>query len=116
MRPDKFISQSQETDLIYKLGDRLLKEGFNAANSVIVTVSTDYSSIVGQILRHQLSYEGEICEGFGIDVPYPDEQWGETYTNAMIQTFKLFAPLYQFKNLILVEAGVIRGGQLFLHS
>jgi hypothetical protein len=40
-------------------------------------VSTDYSSIVAQYLRHQLSYDGEICEGFGVDVPYPDEEFDD---------------------------------------
>ena len=62
MRSIKFVTQKEETELIHKLGDELLEAGFNASNSVIVSVSTDYSAIVGQILRHHLSYNGEVCE------------------------------------------------------
>ena len=102
------VDRETEFHLINKIKDRLLNEGYNASNSIIVTVSTDYSSIVGQLLRHELSYEGEICEGFGIDVPYPDEIWNDKYLNDVITMFKLNNT--PTKNIILVEAGVIRGG------
>lgn len=110
MRLIKFVSQSEETELIHKLGDELLNAGFNASNSVIVTVSTDYSSIVGQILRHHLTEGGEICEGFGIDVPYPDEEWDDNYIFEMRTAFQTHKHLMGWKTPILVEAGVIRGG------
>jgi hypothetical protein len=110
MRNIKLISLTKEIELIHKLGDELLAAGYNASNSVIVTVSTDYSSIVGQILRHHLTDGGEICDGFGIDVPYPDEVWNKKYNDEMYEMFKLHAPSFQKKNLIFVEAGVIRGG------
>lgn len=110
MRQIKFITQNEELELIQKLGNQLLNAGYNASNSCIVTVSTDYSSIVGQILRHQLSFNGEVCDGFGIDVPYPDEVWNKKYVEEMYEMFKLHAPTFQRKGLIFVEAGVIRGG------
>ena len=110
MRTIKFVSQTEELELIHKLGDELLQAGFNASNSVIVTVSTDYSSIVSQILRHHLTHNGEICDGFGIDVPYPDEVWNKKYNDEMYEMFKLHAHSYRSKSLIFVEAGVIRGG------
>lgn len=110
MRPDKLITIEEEIRLTQKLGDELLSAGLNASNSVIVTVSTDYSSHVGMWLRHHLSYNKEICEGFGIDVPYPDEVWNKRYYDEMYEMFKLHAPYYQTKSLIFVEAGVIRGG------
>ena len=72
-RVELLISQKKETALTLSLAEDLLKENFNATNTVIVTVSTDYSSNVGQLLRHALSCHGEICDGFGVDVPYPDE-------------------------------------------
>lgn len=109
MRPIKFVSQTEETELIHKLGDELLQAGFNASNSIIVTVSMDYSAIVGQIIRHHLSYGGEVCEGFGIDVPYPDEEWDDDYITEMGTIFKLHTKTFSRKKIILVEAGVIRG-------
>jgi hypothetical protein len=108
MRVELMVDRETEFRLIDKIKDLLLNEGCNASNSIIVTVSTDYSSIVGQVLRHELTYEGEICDGFGIEVPYPDETWNDQYLNSVIAMFKLNN--IETKNIILVEAGVIRGG------
>lgn len=108
MRVELMVDRETEFELIDKIKDRLLDEGYNASNSIIVTVSTDYSSIVGQVLRHELTYEGEICDGFGIEVPHPDETWNDKYLNDVIAMFKLNN--IETKNVILVEAGVIRGG------
>lgn len=110
MRNIKFINHSEELELIDKMGDKLLEAGFNSSNCVIITVSTDYSSIAGQIIRHQLTYEDEICEGFGVDVPYPDEVWDNKYVNELLKVFETYGYLLETKTPILVEAGVIRGG------
>ena len=110
MRPIKFVSREEEFRLIDVLGDELLEAGWNASNSIIISVSTDYSSIIGQILRHHLSFNGEIVEGFGIDVPYPDEVWNKKYIDTMSTVFQNYGYLLQRKTAILIEAGVIRGG------
>jgi hypothetical protein len=110
MRPIKFVSRSEEFELIDTLGDELLEAGFNATNSIIISVSTDYSSIIGQILRHHLSFNGEVVEGFGIDVPYPDEEWDDKYIFEMRTLFQTHIDSIRYKTPILVEAGVIRGG------
>ena len=111
-RKPKYIDIFKEVELMGNLKDRLLEDGLHAGNTVIVTVSTDYSSLVGQYLRHALSHEREICDGFGIDVPYPDETWTEEYISnlrsAVVLNDKLFHNTN--KSLLLVEAGVIRGG------
>ena len=110
MRLELKIDRETEFSVLDKIGADLLNANYNSSNSVIVTVSTDYSSIVGQILRHQLSHNGEICDGFGIDVPYPDEIWTDNYVNDVMSMFKLNNTSLKGKNIILVEAGVIRGG------
>ena len=109
-RKELIVTSAKELELTDKIAKDLYNAGYNASNSVIVTVSTDYSSIIGQLLRHKLSFDGEMCNGFGVDVPYPDEDWNENYVNAVMSMFKLHAGDVQFKNIILVEAGVIRGG------
>ena len=108
-RTNYIISQEKETALTLSLAETLLKENFNASNSVIVTVSTDYSSNVGQLLRHALSYSGEVCDGFGIDVPYPDEIWDKRYIDELITLFDLYKYKLKDKKILFVEAGVIRG-------
>lgn len=111
------ISQKKETDLSLVLAEKLLSENFNASNTVIITVSTDYSSNVGQLLRHALSYNMEICDGFGVDVPYPDESWDEKYVYELEQLFNLYSYKLNDKKILFVEAGVIRGGNYtFLSS
>ena len=104
------ISLADEQYLIKKISLKLLIDGFNADNTVIITVSTDYSSIIGQTLRHLLSSNGEICDGFGVDVPYPDEHWDDKYVDELTRIVSIYGHKLQNKKTLLVEAGVIRGG------
>ena len=92
------------------LRDRLLSYDLNASNVLILTVSTDYSSVIGQYLRHQLSDNGEICDGFGIDVPYPKQSFDEKFIKEIVDMFRIHADNLGNKTILLVEAGVIRGG------
>lgn len=109
MRTELLVSLDEEINLTNQISSRLLEDGYNASNSVIVTVSTDYSSIPGQLIRHYLSHDLEICDGFGIDVPYPDEKWDSNYVTNMYRAINNYSSNIT-KTLILVEAGVIRGG------
>jgi hypothetical protein len=109
IRTNLDISQKQETDTVLKLSDILLKNNFNASNTVVISVSGDYSCIAGQLLRHLLSYEGEMCDGFSVDVPYPDEVWDSVYLRELDSLVNLYRYKLSNKKILLVEAGVIRG-------
>lgn len=109
MRNEYLVTFNEELELLEKLRNTLLGAGVNSKNTIIVTVSTDYSSVVGQYLRHQLTKDGEICDGFGIDVPYPDETWTDEYISRVQQMFRMFSNDVKDKTILLVEAGVIRG-------
>ena len=109
MRAEYMVSQNEELQVMESLRNTLLGAGINSKNTIIVTVSTDYSSVVGQYLRHQLTKDGEICDGFGIDVPYPDETWTDEYIQRVQGMFKMFFNDIKNKTILLVEAGVIRG-------
>ena len=109
MRTELHVSIDRELAAIKTIAEALKKDGYNASNSVIVTVSTDYSSIAGQIIRHELTHEGEIADGFGVDVPYPDQQWDTRFVNEACSMFLLHKQAVGVKTIILVEAGVIRG-------
>lgn len=108
-RKELVVSQEKETALIFNLSEELLQKGINASNTVIVSVSGDYSCIVGQILRHSLTHDGEICDGFSVDVPYPDQTWDERYLLELKSLFELYNYKLENKKILLVEAGVIRG-------
>ncbi len=108
-RTDLMVWPFDERRLAEKLRDKLLAAGLNASNTVIVTVSTDYSAMLGQYLRHQLSCDGEICDGFGVDVPYPDQTFDRVFARNAEIMFSMHADAIEGKTLLLVEAGVIRG-------
>lgn len=110
MRNIRLVDYLSELNKIDNLSFQLLASGLNASNSVIITVSSDYSSIVGQIIRHRLSFDGEVADGFSVDVPYPDEIWDKKYTSLFLDTLRLHAATFVNKKIILVEAAVIRGG------
>lgn len=100
------IDSVHERKAIKGLSDMFKGHGFDSENSTLVAVSSDYSSIAWQVLRHDLSYEGEICEGFTVDVSYPDQEWTWDMQNKILNTCLGFSFK---KHLILIEAGVIRG-------
>lgn len=104
------VSFQKEEALIKGISYALIDDGFNSENTVVVTVSTDYSSVIGQALRHMLSINGEICDGFSVDVPYPDEHWDERYIWELDSIIELYGQKMEGKRVLLVEAGVIRGG------
>ena len=103
------VSFNDEQLLIEDIAAELIRDGFNASNTIVVTVSTDYSSVIGQTLRHLLSADGEICDGFGVDVPYPDENWDETYVDELNSILDIYQNKIGDKRVLMVEAGVIRG-------
>lgn len=105
-RTELFVNAYHELALIKRMGDLLDGFGFDSSNSTLVCVSSDYSAVAWQILRHRLSFDGEVCSGFCVDVPYPDEQWTGDTSEAILRAFRSNDLK---KNIILIEAGVIRG-------
>ena len=108
-RTELIVQWEDELRLARKLRSEVFASGLDASNTVIVTVSTDYSSMIGQYLRHQLSHDGEICDGFGVDVPYPDQRFDRTFERNIQLMLSMNADSVRNKTLLLVEAGVIRG-------
>lgn len=109
-KKDYNISIETELKAIQDLSQRLINDGYHAENTVVVTVSTDYSSITGQLIRHNLSKNGEISYGFGIDVPYPSQHWDNLFILNLHDTFKIHEKEFENKTLLLVENAIIRGG------
>ena len=102
MRTELHVSVNRELECIKSIAEALKRDGYNASNSIVVTVSTDYSSIAGQIIRHELTHEGEIADGFGVDVPYPDQQWDTRFVNEACSMFLLHRQAIGVKTIILV--------------
>lgn len=75
-------------------------------NTAVLMISPDYSATAAMHLAHAWSVNGEMLDIIPVDVPYPDES-AEPY----IAEFKLLInKMQKYSRLILVEAGIIRGG------
>lgn len=105
-RPLKFITREKEFELINKLLTVVNNSQFNPSDTVILMVSPDYSATVAMHLAHAWSVKGEIIPIIPVDVPYPDEE----YRSYKDQLRSKYMEIKQYKNIIAVEAGIIRGG------
>lgn len=106
-RPLRYISREKEAELINKLLNIVDTRGITPNNSAIIMASPDYSATVAMHLAHAWSVEGEIIPIIPVQVTYPDED-PEYYINKMKHDLNWYIKLPE--KLILVEAGIIRGG------
>lgn len=101
-----FISREREYELILQLLNIVNDSAFDPDTTAVIMASPDYSATVAMHLAHSWSKRGEILPIIPVDVTYPDEL-SEPY----IEKMKLQkADICQYKKLVLVEAGIIRGG------
>lgn len=104
-----FISEDKEKSLIqemtYKI--KIAELDINPSNTCFLMVSPDYSAIVTQHLSHSLTMNREIFHIEAINVPFPDEKVDE-YKQELSQNIIKWSQ--KWTNFILIEAGVIRGG------
>lgn len=105
-RPLHFISRDKEWELINKLLTIVDSSQFNPADTAVLMVSPDYSATVAMHLAHSWSRDGEIIPIIPVDVPYPDEESDDYISKMVMQS----AEIRPYSRLVLVEAGIIRGG------
>lgn len=104
-----FISQDREMaliqEMIYKI--QMRKWNIHPSKTCFLCVSPDYSSIVTQHLSHALSEDGEIYWIESVNVPFPDQN-PEAFRKEFEINYSRWSE--RWENFVLVEAGVIRGG------
>lgn len=105
-RPLHFITREKEWELIQKLLTIVDSTLFTPADTAVLMVSPDYSATVAMHLAHAWSRDGEMLPVIAVDVPYPDEDVYE-YRKKLIEQQMHIRP---YRRLVLVEAGIIRGG------
>jgi tRNA G10 N-methylase Trm11 len=112
-RKPLLVSAVQEKKLIAELTKKFIETypDVSADNALVVMVSPDYSATVAMHLAHSLSIDGEMCDILPIHVPYPDEDeyiYVRKADQDIDNWFKFSEDSYKY--YILVEGGVIRGG------
>jgi hypothetical protein len=105
-RPLHFITREKEWELIQRLLTIVDSSNFDPNTTAVIMASPDYSATVAMHLAHAWSRNGEMLPIIPVDVTYPDEHW-LPYRDKMVMQA---GDIRQFSNLVLVEAGIIRGG------
>lgn len=80
-------------------------------NTCVAIVSPDYSATIGMHVAHHLSKMGEMPDILHIEVPYPDES-ADYYRDKFMDPNNPngIVSFYKYEKVILVEAGIITGG------
>jgi hypothetical protein len=105
-RPLHFITREKEWELIQRLLTIVNSSEFDPKDTAVIMASPDYSATVAMHLAHAWSRDGEMLTVIPVDVTFPDEQL-EPYIEKMEMQV---ADIRPYKKLVLVEAGIIRGG------
>ena len=105
-RPLYFITREKEIELIQRLQTIVDNSEFDPATTAVLMVSPDYSATVAMHLAHSWSKRGEIIPIIPVNVAYPDEQV-DVYVDQLKQQWNTIS---KYKKLVLIEAGIIRGG------
>ena len=105
-RPLHFITRTHEWDLINKLLTIVDSSEFDPATTGLIMASPDYSATIAMHLAHAWSRGGDMLSVIPVDVAYPDEPTDQ-YINKMLMQL---SDIRQFEKLVIVEAGIIRGG------
>lgn len=105
-RPLHFITREKEWELIQRLEAIVDSSEFDPETTAVIMASPDYSATVAMHLAHSWSRKGEMLSIIPVDVTYPDES-SEPYINKMIMQA---GDIRFYQKLVLVEAGIIRGG------
>lgn len=104
-----FISQDEEIALIQKMAYmiKMSKLDIHPSKTCFLCVSPDYSGIVTQLLSHFLTVDGEIFHIEPVNVPFPDENVNDYRIDFELNYSEWST---RWENFVLIEAGVIRGG------
>ncbi len=105
-RPLHFITREREWELIQRLLTVVDDSKFDPEDTAVIMVSPDYSATVAMHLAHNWSRKGDILPIIPVDVTYPDENPAPYILKMMKQRIDIT----KFRKLVLVEAGIIRGG------
>ena len=105
MKKILYVTRDKEWQLIQQLSTTVNNSNFNPKDTCLLMVSPDYSATVAMHLAHAWSRDGEMLPIIPVEVPYPDES-SDTFIHSMSQLHEI----KNYKKAVLVEAGIIRGG------
>ena len=105
-RRPHFITRERELELMQKLLTIVDDSKFDPTDTAVIMASPDYSATVAMHLAHAWSRNGDILPIIPVNVAYPDETPDSYILKMMLQQDEIT----KYKRLVMVEAGIIRGG------
>jgi len=105
-RPLHFITREKEWELINRLLTIVDSSEFDPQTTAVIMASPDYSATVAMHLAHAWSRNGNMLDVIPVDVTFPDEKPDYYIAKMQMQA----GDIRPFEKLVLVEAGIIRGG------
>jgi hypothetical protein len=105
-----YVSRELEWEVLQDFCKKLETLDTHPNDTLVIVVSPDYSATVGMHAAHHLSKDGEMLSMAYLEVPYPGESL-EDYKKQLMDPMNPYGiHLYKnYKNVILIEAGVITG-------
>ena len=105
-RPLFLVTREMEWEYIQNLLVSVDNSNYDPDNTAVLMVSPDYSATVAMHLAHGWSKNGRSLDIIPIEVPYPDQ----TADQYITEFRTLIHTLQTYDHLVLVEVGIIRGG------
>lgn len=116
---NKYFHISYKKELVdsEKLIEKIKKENWIDADTVLVSCSPDYSSRLVQLINHKLSYiaDNELFEQIDLNMPYPtnSQVWDsinrgyQQYTTYLLEWIRRHIQTNQ--KYLFIDSGVLRG-------
>lgn len=105
-RPLRFVTREKEWELIQRLETMVDSSDFDPETTAVIMASPDYSATFAMHLAHAWSRKGEMLNIIPVDVTYPDEE-AKPYIEKMLGQKE---DITKYTKLVMIEAGIIRGG------
>lgn len=109
MRKLLYITREKELEIIQRLLTVVDNRTFDPKDTALVQASVDFAGTIAMHLSHAWSVRGEIIPIIPIEVTYPNETYD--YVRSKFQyDMKWQLEHKNYTRFVVVEAGIIRGG------
>jgi len=109
MRKLLYITREKELEIIQRLLTVVDNRTFDPKDTALIQASVDFAGTIAMHLSHAWSIRGEIIPIIPIEVTYPNETYD--YVRSKFQyDMKWQLEHKNYTRFVVVEAGIIRGG------
>lgn len=108
-RPLLFVTREKELEIIQQLETLVDTREFDPKTTAIIQASVDFAGTCAMHLAHAWSVKGEIIPIIPIEVTYPDQTY-DYVKEKFRYDMDWHLTHFNYCKFIVIEAGIIRGG------